>query len=927
MGAASTAGRLCVLALGASLLAVSARAHSPHDPVWALALSPTFGADKKIFVGQIGAHEWRAMEILASHDGGASWGVSPRGLDNVGPLTSCSSAPGGAVDRAIFCTSFGDGVFRSLDGGLTWARTNTGLADLLVMTSTVALNPHSRPVVWVTTLNGLVYGSQDLGATWARLLVIAPVSAVAASADFSTDATVFVGTPDGRIAAAANGGFGPPGDWVYHPGVAASRVNALLVPPGYTTSGDLFAATSIGLYRSIDYGTSFQPVSGLPSEYVQALAASPDYASDRTLFTATATRAVFKSTDAGESWTFHDVNQEQSDQSEVHYYVFGVSDAYSADGTVYLGTFEGLLVSRDAGETWQELDTRPASLIMSLAVSPNAASDHTLALGSYTGGAYTSNDLGKTWATRNVGLWNFSVFDVVFTTDPALSDPVLYAVQQAVLLKSLDRGATWQESLIQPIPGERVFPTKIVLSPGFFEDQTIFVGTRQHGLLVSNDGGLSWRQLIASPGGPVSSVAVSPSFSSDATLFVATSTGRFLRSFDAGTSWETIAAGLPSVAGPYQLAISPSFASDRALLLGTPAGLFRSQDAGSSWVSVPDPVVGAGIIQALAMSPGFSGDGTLVAALRGVGLFRSEDGGSNWTELAPELIGNSIQLDEIRFSPAFTSDHMMFGAGHSRLFRSNDRGSTWQEVSPNVERHEESRQSVELSGNWGIVPNPAFSTRLAAFSNTAGAEARLRFFGTGVSWIGLRSPVSGIASVFVDGALAASVDQFDTVATAEAILFSRRDLPLGAHEIRIVVTNQGNPLAAGNVTLVDAIEVTRDRDSDLDGIFDSADDCAWIANPDQLDADADGHGDACDNCTLRANEKQKDADGDGYGNACDADYDNNGIVDGEDLQIFWPSYLQVDLLVDLDENDFVDFDDVLLFAALYLKPPGPAAGR
>jgi len=73
------------------------------------------------------------------------------------------------------------------------------------------------------------------------------------------------------------------------------------------------------------------------------------------------------------------------------------------------------------------------------------------------------------------------------------------------------------------------------------------------------------------------------------------------------------------------------------------------------------------------------------------------------------------------------------------------------------------------------------------------------------------------------------------------------------------------------------------NDSDGDGVYDSADNCPSIPNPDQLNTDgANDGGDACDddddndgwedfydNCPVNANPDQSDVDGDGIGDVCD----------------------------------------------------------
>ncbi|MGD8921995.1 MAG: C1 family peptidase [Candidatus Zixiibacteriota bacterium] len=78
------------------------------------------------------------------------------------------------------------------------------------------------------------------------------------------------------------------------------------------------------------------------------------------------------------------------------------------------------------------------------------------------------------------------------------------------------------------------------------------------------------------------------------------------------------------------------------------------------------------------------------------------------------------------------------------------------------------------------------------------------------------------------------------------------------------------------------VEWDVDSDMDDDGVPNTADNCAYIPNPDQVDSDGDGLGDACDNCPYTANPDQGDSDGDGLGDRCDPDRDNDGIPDDGD---------------------------------------------
>ncbi|WP_428242338.1 putative Ig domain-containing protein [Gynuella sp.] len=91
------------------------------------------------------------------------------------------------------------------------------------------------------------------------------------------------------------------------------------------------------------------------------------------------------------------------------------------------------------------------------------------------------------------------------------------------------------------------------------------------------------------------------------------------------------------------------------------------------------------------------------------------------------------------------------------------------------------------------------------------------------------------------------------------------------------------------------------------------------------DTDGDGIPDTRDNCREVVNSNQLDSDHDGYGNVCDADYDNNNIVNMDDLDIFLLKFESKDPAADLDGDGQVGISDLSAFYAMINTAPGPGA--
>ena len=92
------------------------------------------------------------------------------------------------------------------------------------------------------------------------------------------------------------------------------------------------------------------------------------------------------------------------------------------------------------------------------------------------------------------------------------------------------------------------------------------------------------------------------------------------------------------------------------------------------------------------------------------------------------------------------------------------------------------------------------------------------------------------------------------------------------------------------------------------------------------DADGDTVIDTLDNCRLQPNADQTDTDGDGFGNRCDADFNNDGIINLQDLALFRPHFFQTGVSIyDLNADGAVNAADLGAFRSMLFGAPGPGA--
>lgn len=321
---------------------------SPDGLDWQLALQLPEG-------GHVFALERSSLGLLAatshgvfSSDDGMTWSASSTGITNL-TLAGLAVSP---ADVDVLYAATDQGVFRSLNAGMSWSRCSESESVLSVLVL------QDGRTVLAGTSEGSILRSADTGNHWVSITRGIPgvkVTALAAPATGPT--TVYAGT-DGGFAVSNDAGLTweprniglvattPAGSPTPRTEIAAFLPDPAL--PGTV----LLSLLGQGFYITRDDGNRWKPLeSSIGTPWVDSLAVDEQA---RRYYAGTDADGVYVSQDGGAKWS-----RSSSGLSTV----FSPSGAINVilvtrHGTLYAGTeARGAAVSRDGGATWQRLNS------------------------------------------------------------------------------------------------------------------------------------------------------------------------------------------------------------------------------------------------------------------------------------------------------------------------------------------------------------------------------------------------------------------------------------------------------------------------------------------------------------------------------------------------------------------------------------------
>ncbi len=123
-----------------------------------------------------------------------------------------------------------------------------------------------------------------------------------------------------------------------------------------------------------------------------------------------------------------------------------------------------------------------------------------------------------------------------------------------------------------------------------------------------------------------------------------------------------------------------------------------------------------------------------------------------------------------------------------------------------VGSYENNSSAISYSGSWRSLNSGSDSGGSSSYLNSTGS-ASLQFTGSAVRWVSRKTPSSGIASVYIDGAKVASVDRYSKSTAYQQVVFQRSGLSNTTHTIKIAWTDTANPASSGENLIIDSIVV------------------------------------------------------------------------------------------------------------------------
>jgi len=689
--AAIVGGQAAIVGSGVAMQALRWRMVGPFRGGRTRAVAAIPGSPETILVGAVNGGVWK------TDNDGRTWVpiFDAEPTQSIGAIAVAPSDPsvvyvatGEGLHRPDL--SIGDGIYRSADGGRTWA--HLGLEDAEQIPE-LAVDPKDSNRLFAAVLGHPygpsaergIYRSIDGGRSWDNVLRI----------DSNTGGSSVKLDPDDPNV------------------VYAAMWN---VRSGPWEDNNVFEGTAGGLYKSTDGGAHWQALkTGLPDNLSQIdIAVAPSRS--RRLYAAVATTVpgdysfatglgVYRSDDAGESWVRitddprpalriggGDLPVLTVDPSNADVvYSASIVAMRSSDGGVHWSTLrgspggddyqnlwvspkdprrialvgdQGALVTVDGGATWSSWYNQPTAQLYHIGITPTFP--YRICSGQQESGSVCISSRGNDGEITFRDWHPVGVIEYGYVAPDPLDPDIIYGAGRNVVTKT--HLSTGQVQNVTPLPLKTPEARFDRTQPIFFSPQDahrLYYAANR--LYESADGGSSWRTISPdlareNPGVPPSVgdqhlakaegqrgviYAVSPSPLKEGWIWAGTDDGLIWRTRNDGQDWQNVSpSGLVPWSKVTQLEAShfdseTAFASvSRFRVDDLKPYIYRTRDGGQSWQLITAGLPADAPVNTVREDP--QRRGLLFTGTENA-VWVSFDDGDHWTSLQQNLPHSSMR--------------------------------------------------------------------------------------------------------------------------------------------------------------------------------------------------------------------------------------------------------------------------------------------
>ena len=647
----------------------------------ALTIEGVPGEPDTYYFGAVAGGVWKTI------DGGANWTplFDKEPISSIGAIAIAPSdhnviyaGTGEAAIRGN--TTYGTGVFKSVDGGRTWQ--NVGLKDSHQIGALI-IDPRNENVVLVAALGHAfgpnqergIFRTADGGITWTKVLL----------KDENTGGIDVVFDP-------------------HNPNIVFASLWQARRQPWFFSSG----GQGSGLYRSEDNGVTWKHLegNGLPGGILGKIGIAISGADSNRVYAIIEAKegGLYRSDDAGQHWTR--VNDDGRFRQRAWYFSKVYADPKSADTVYLLNT--GLFRSVDGGKTFNLLPARHGD---HHGLWIDAQNSNRIA-NANDGGASISLDGGKTWTTQNnqptaqfyhvavdnafpyhiygaqqdnssVGIASRTDWGAIgpadwFVAGGGESGFVVSDPRDWHIIYSNDEGNAWvrydksKEEVqdISPVPLDNAGHGAVDVAHRFQWVSPLMLSPHNPDVLYtaaecvfkSTDHGQSWTQISGDltrndkskqqpSGGPLTNditsieyydtiFALAESPIKKGTIWTGTDDGLVQVTADDGQHWSNVTPKMPDWSTVDLIDPSPHDANtayvaiDRHKLDDFKPYIFKTTDLGKTWTAITNGIPDGAYVHAVREDPEKRG---LLYAGTELGVFVSLDDGAHWQPLQLNL--------------------------------------------------------------------------------------------------------------------------------------------------------------------------------------------------------------------------------------------------------------------------------------------------